>query len=253
MSSSSHDPIASENGDDQFATTHWSLVLAAGDHESPVSQQALEELCQAYWFPVYAYVRRRTPDVHEAQDLTQAFFAQLLRKQTIANADPDRGRFRAFLLTACKRFIVNEWHKAQTKKRGGGKARLSLDFDSGESKYSVEAVDSVTPERLFEQQWAIALLARVLDRLGDEFAAKDKSQQFDQLKPFLSGSKPGEAFSEAADALGISEAAVKVAAHRLRKRYRELLRHEIAQTVATSEDVDDEIRNLFAVLGSEKT
>ncbi|MAD80656.1 MAG: RNA polymerase subunit sigma-24 [Planctomycetaceae bacterium] len=233
----------------QFATTHWSLVLAAGEREDSGSQQALAELCQAYWYPVYAYVRRRVSDVHEAQDLTQEFFARLLEKDSIGLADPSRGRFRAFLLTACKRFLVNQWHKARAAKRGGGQIPLSLDFESGESKYVVEAVDSLTAERLYERQWALALLARVMERLREEFVNKNKVLHFEQLKQFISGSKGTEAYGAAADALGISEGAVKVAAHRLRARYRDLLRYEIAQTVEEPKEVDDEIRSLFEVLG----
>jgi RNA polymerase sigma factor (sigma-70 family) len=236
----------------QFATTNWSLVLAAGGREDSGSRKALAELCEAYWYPVYAYVRRRVPDVHEAQDLTQEFFARLLEEHSIEPADPSRGRFRSFLLTTCKRFLVNEWHKARTAKRGGGQLPLSLDFESGESKYIVEAVDTLTAERLYERQWALALLARVMERLREEFLKKRKESHFEHLKQFISGSKGAEAYRAAADALGISEGAVKVAAHRLRTQYRDLLRSEIGQTVEEPEEVDDEIRSLFEVLGSEK-
>ena len=252
MDSSGQQEESVKQNNSQFATTHWSLVLAAGRREDSVSQQALAELCQAYWYPIYAYVRRRVSDVHEAQDLTQDFFARLLEKQSIAAADPSRGRFRAFLLTACKRFLVNEWHKARAAKRGGGHVPLSLDFESGESKYVVEAVDTLTAERLYERQWAIALLARVMERLREEFAQKGKLLHFEQLKQFISGSKRTESYVAAAGALAITEGAVKVAAHRLRARYRDLLRSEIAQTVQEPHEVDDEIRSLFDVLGSEK-
>jgi RNA polymerase sigma-70 factor (ECF subfamily) len=194
-------------------------------------------------------VRRRVSDVHEAQDLTQEFFARLLEKGAIGLADPSRGRFRAFLLTACKRFLVNQWHKARAVKRGGGQIPLSLDFESGESKYVVEAVDSLTAERLYERQWALALLARVMERLREEFVNKNEVLHFEQLKQFISGSKGTEAYGAAADALDISEGAVKVAAHRLRARYRDLLRSKIAQTVEEPQEVDDEIRSLFEVLG----
>ena len=236
----------------QFATTHWSLVLAAGGPEDSHSRRALAELCQAYWYPVYAYVRRRVSNAHEAQDLTQDFFAGLLEKHWIATADPKRGRFRAFLLTTCKRFLVNQWHKARAAKRGGGQSPLSLDFEAAESKYVVEAVDTLTAERLFERQWAITLLARVMERLREEFVNKDRLLQFEQLKQFISAPKQTESYLAAADALGISEGAVKVAAHRLRARYRDLLRSEIAQTLHRPQEVDDEIRSLFEVLGSEK-
>jgi RNA polymerase sigma factor (sigma-70 family) len=233
-----------------FATTRWSLVLAAGERDNSTSPEALAELCQSYWYPLYAYVRRRIGDVHEAQDLTQAFFQQFLEKHAISAADPNRGRFRAFLLTACKRFLINEWHKDRAEKRGGFRKRLSLDFDLGESKYALEAIETENPERLYEQQWAITLLARVLEKLRTEFEAKQKPAHFEQLKQFLSGSKKTEAYAQAALELGISAGALKVAAHRLRTRYRELLRFEIAQTVENPNEVDDEIKSLFAILGS---
>lgn len=236
-----------------FATTRWSLVVGAAQPDSPESHAALGTLCQSYWYPIYAYVRRRVSDLHEAQDLTQSFFARLLEQGTIARADPDRGRFRAFLLTACKRFLINEWEQGRAAKRGGDRRILSLDFDVGESRYSVEAVDTLTPERLYEQQWAITLLARVLDQLQAECAAKGKQSQFERLKGFLSGPSRTKPYATAAAELGMTEAAVKVAAHRLRTRYRELLRSEIAQTLQSPDDVDDEIRNLFVVLGSEKS
>lgn len=233
----------------QFQTTRWSLVVAAGRQSSPAAAAALSELCQTYWYPVYAYIRRRTNDIHHAQDLTQTFFQQLLQKATIASADPDRGRFRAFLLTACKRFLINELQKAQAEKRGGGRNVLSLDFDSGESRYSVAAVDRLTPERLFEQQWAMTLLSQVLDELKADYGARDKAQQFEALKPLLTGGRSQTAYSEAARQLQLTDNAVRVAAHRFRQRYRELIRARIAETVQRPEDVDDEIRQLFGVFG----
>lgn len=239
---------SSHDGHDPFATTRWSLVVAArGTDEA--SSAALAELAQAYWYPIYAYVRRRTPDVHTAQDLTQSFFQRLLEKNTMAAADQERGRFRAFLLTACKRFLTNEHQKAHAVKRGGGVSHVSLDFELGESKYGTQAVDTLTPDRLFEQQWAMTLLARVLERLEQEMNAKGKGDQFVHLRRLLAGSGRTAAVSGVAGELGLSEGAVKVAAHRLRQRYRELLREEIGQTVADPDEVDDEIRSLFAVLG----
>lgn len=236
-----------------FATTRWSLVLAAGQHDQPTSRQALAELCEAYWYPVYAYVRRRSADVHQAQDLTQEFFQRLLEQQAIAGADRSRGRFRAYLLTACKRFLINEWHADRAVKRGGGTKPISLDFEVGESRYAGEAIDSRTPELLFEQQWAITLLARVIEKLENKYSQKGKLDQFQHLKAFLSGSNAPGAYADAAATLGVSEGAVKVAAHRLRSQYRELVRAEIAQTVASDEDVDEEIRRLFDVLGGSKS
>jgi RNA polymerase sigma-70 factor (ECF subfamily) len=233
-----------------FATTRWSLIAGAAQQNSPEARAALEALCVAYWYPVYAYVRRRVSDVHTAQDLTQSFFARLLERGTIAGADPERGRFRAFLLTACKRFLINEWEKDRAAKRGGGQSVLSLDLNLGESRYSTEPADTLTPERLFERQWAITLLARVLEQLQAECVAKGRGVQFEHLKGFLSGSSRTRSHGDAAAALGMTESAAKVAAHRLRERYRELLRAEIAETVEKPEDVEDEIRSLFEVLGA---
>ena len=238
--------------DAAFHTTRWSMVLAAGKDEGTASSAgALETLCQAYWYPLYVYIRRRTRQVHEAQDMTQAFFEKLLEKKTLANADPDRGRFRAFLLTACKRFLANEWDKRNALKRGGGKNVLSLDFEAAEDRYAIEAEESLTPEVVYEQQWAITMLSTVLDQLAAEFDARGKRDQFDVLKPFLSGSK-AITHAEAAAELGMQEGAVKVAAHRMRTRYRELIRAEIAQTVESPEHIDDEIRRLFEVLAEKR-
>ncbi len=236
------------SNNDPFHTTRWSIVLAAGrDENTGSSAGALETLCQTYWYPIYAYVRRRVPTVHEAQDSTQAFFERILEKKTLANADPDRGRFRAFLLTACKRFLANEWHKGQAAKRGAGQQVLSLDFDAAETRYAIEAVDSLTPEIVYEQQWAVTMLNSVLEQLQQEFTDRAKSEQFDELKQFLSGSK-SVSYAEAAENLGMKEGAVKVAAHRMRTRYRELIRAEIAQTVESPDEIEDEIRRLFSVM-----
>jgi DNA-directed RNA polymerase specialized sigma24 family protein len=237
----------------EFASTHWSLILAAGDRDRPDAGAALARLCETYWYPLYAYVRCRVADLHEAQDITQAFFERLLEHWPFDSADPARGRFRAFLLTACQRFLINEWHKGRAAKRGGGRRPLSLDFGSGESKLGLVAVDTVTAEQLYEQQWAITLLERVMELLRAEYEAKQRLPHFETLKPFLAGSPTRAAYAEAARSLGISETYAKVAAHRMRKRYRELLRAEIAQTVERPEDVDDEVRDLFAVFGGEKS
>ena len=236
-------------GRDDFATTHWSVVLAASDRHAPAASRALAQLCESYWYPLYVYVRRRVADVHEAQDLTQAFFEQILERGTFQAADPERGRFRAFLLTACKRFLINEWHKEQAAKRGGGRRPLSLDFESGESKLDLAALDALSPEQLYDRKWAITLLERVMDRLQGEYAAKERLRHFEVLQRFLAGSTGGATYAAAAKELGISETTAKVAAHRMRKRYRELLREEIAQTVERPEDVEEEIRQLFSVLG----
>lgn len=224
--------------------------MAAGHRSSPEATAALEALCQTYWFPLYAYVRQRVSDRHAAQDLTQEFFARLLEQNHFAVADPERGRFRAFLLTALKHFLTNEWDKARALKRGGGRAPLSLDFDSGESRLSLEPVNDQTPERLFERQWTLTLLDRVLARLQAEQESAGKSGQFAILKQFLTGGRDEACYSDVADELGMSAGAVKVASHRLRQRYRELLRAEVAQTVRSPDEVDDEIGRLFESLGT---
>lgn len=237
------------DGGAEFGTTQWSLVLSAGHRSSPDGHDALSLLCSRYWLPVYSYVRRRVRDVHEAQDLTQAFFARLLEKEILASARPDRGRFRAFLLTCLKRFLVNEWGKAGAQKRGGGRAAISLDFDASESGLQIEPTDDMTPERAYDRQWALTLLDRVLTTLEKEMTAAGKRTQFETLKGFLSGKRSPGAYAEAARLMHVSEGAVKVAAHRLRKRYRQLMRDEIAQTVADPNEVEEEIRSLFVSLG----
>lgn len=233
-----------------FATTRWSVVLNAGRHDSPAAEQALATLCQQYWYPLYAYIRRRVADVNEAQDLTQAFFARLLEKNVLGRAAPERGRFRAFLLTALRNFLANEWDRARTRKRGGGRERLSLDLAEGESRLKLEPVDDFTPERVYERQWALTLLAVVMERLRAEFVNADKARQFELLKGALTGDRHSVSYTTAAAELGMSEEASRQAVHRMRKRYRELLREEIGQTVAEPAEVDNEIRDLFGALGS---
>lgn len=224
--------------------------MAAGQPSSPEAQQALADLCRIYWLPLYGYVRQRVRDVHEAQDLTQEFFVRLLDRKLFAAAQPERGRFRAFLLTALKNFLANEWVKSKATKRGGERLLFSLDFDAGESKLSQFATRDDSPERQFDRQWATTLLDQVLVRLRSEFRTAGKESQFDELKRFLAGGRdhPG-GYAVAAERLGMTADAVKVAAHRLRQRYRELLRDEIAQTVAQPDDIDEEIRDLFQCLG----
>jgi len=232
----------------EFASTHWSLVVAAGKRSLPSSDQAMAALCQAYWFPLYAYARRRLEDIHLAQDLTQEFFTRLFEKNILASAQQERGRFRGFLLTAFKNFLANEGDKTRAQKHGGGIVPLSLDFSAGDSRYAREPSHTWTPERLFERQWALTLLDQVLAALRAEYVADDKKMLFDRLKVYLTG-ETNVTHAEIAPQLDMSEGAVKVAAHRLRKRYRELLRREVAQTVADPSEVDDEIRRLFEALG----
>lgn len=235
---------------DHFESTQWSLVLAAAQQVSPEARQALSELCRKYWLPLYGYVRRRVPDLHEAQDLTQEFFCRVLDRNLFAAARPERGRFRAFLLTALKHFLVNEWEKSNALKRGGGQVPFRLDFEDGESRLSHVATNDDSPERQFDRQWATALLDQVLARLRAEFRNSDQERHFDELKMFLAGGRDlPDGYARAAESLGMTADAVRVAAHRLRQRYRELLRNEIAQTVAQPTDVEDEIRDLFQILG----
>ncbi len=237
---------------DPFHTTRWSIVLAAGANApSTEAGQALETLCQTYWFPLYAYIRRRIGDEHQAQDLTQAFFEQLLARHTLAKANPNRGLFRAFLLTACKNFLANERVREHSQKRGGSFTHFSLDFDSAESRYNIEPTDPTTADILFEQQWAVALINSVLALLKQEYVSRGKESDFDLLKSFLMGTK-SSSYAEAALAMSTTEGAVKVAAHRLKTRYRELIRLEIAQTVDSPDQVEDEIRRLFEVLSEKR-
>lgn len=224
-------------------------MLAAGQAVSRESRRALESLCRAYWFPVYAYVRRHASIAEDAQDLTQGFFAHLLDKDALGKAHPERGRFRAFLLTALKNFLANERQKARAEKRGGGKAALSLDFHAGESRYQFEPFHELTPEKLFERRWVLALLDQVLSSLRTELAEEGKELHFEQLKGGIVGEMSSDGYEQAAAALGISAAAAKQAAYRLRKRYRELFRLEVARTVAEDAEVDDEIGRLLGILG----
>lgn len=199
--------------------------------------------------PLYAYVRRRIADVHEAQDLAQAFFSHLLEKQAIGRADPDRGRFRAFLVAALRNFLANQWEKARAEKRGGGKTLLSLDVHSGESRYQIEPAHELTPETLYERRWVLTLLDQVLGRLHTELAGSGKAEHFDQLKGALTDQFTAADYDRAAKALAVSPAAARQAAYRMRKRYRQLFREEVARTVAVEDEVDDEIGRLLAILG----
>jgi len=209
---------------------------------------ALAELCEAYWLPVYAFVRKQTRDVHDAQDATQAFFTALLSKPCLENVQPDRGRFRSFLLAAVKNFLSNQRDKARALKRGGGVTIHSLDWQRGEERLRREPVDNMTPERLFEREWAVALLDRVLEQLHAEQTTQHKRASFVVLSQFLGMDRSRVNYAAAAKVLGTSEQSARVAAHRLRKRYRELLREEIGQTTATVEEIDDELRFLCAAL-----
>jgi RNA polymerase sigma-70 factor (ECF subfamily) len=231
-----------------FQTTHWTQVVMAGRSDSTRAQAALTKLCQTYWYPLYVFVRRQGQSPEDAQDLVQGFFLRLLEKRFLADVDPAKGRFRSFLLIALRRFMANEWDRANRLKRGGGCEIISLDETTTEQRYQAEPADEMTPEKAYARQWAITLLEQVLQRLEAEFTAAGKQALFEELKACLSGDSVKSSYSEIGGRLGMSEAAVKVAVHRLRQRYRELLRLEIGNTVANKEAIDDEIRELFATV-----
>jgi RNA polymerase sigma factor (sigma-70 family) len=236
---------ASTARDDIFVTTHWTVVLAAGDKESPEAGRALEELCRTYWFPLYAYVRRRGHSKEDSEDLTQAFFARLLEKNHFTSLNSQKGKFRAFLLAALKHFLANEWDKARTQKRGGAAPHLSLDWRTADTQFQIASTAEPSPDRAFDREWALALLNHVIARLQNECQAEGKAILFEQLKSFLTVEKRAAATREAAEKLGMEETAVRVAVHRLRKRYRQLLRDGIANTLSDPMMVDEEMRALF--------
>ncbi len=247
--SDSISPHAARNA--RFATTRWSIVLLAGRGQDRAAQDALAHLCEHYWYPIYAYVRRRGHAPADAQDLTQEFFARMLAQHTFAKADPERGRFRTFILTTLGHFLTDEWEKLRAQKRGGGQGVLSLDLAAAEKRFELEPADrDASPDRAFDRLWAMTLLDTVLRRLEAEYARESKAQQFATLRPALVGGSAAQPYAELAAALGTSEGAVKVTVHRLRKRYRELLQAEIADTVNTPEAARDELQELFRALGS---
>jgi RNA polymerase sigma factor (sigma-70 family) len=239
------EPASSTAPGDIFATTHWTVVLAAGRRHTPQSDHALEELCRTYWFPLYAYVRRRGHTKEDAEDLTQSFFARFLEKNYLEGLSAERGRFRAFLLASLKHFLANEWDKSQRQKRGGSAAHLSLDWQTADTQFHLAATTEPSPDKAFDREWAVALLGQVIERLQAECAADGRGKQFAQLKVFLTAGKGSLSHADAANALGLDEGAVRVAVHRLRKRYRQLLRDEIAQTLADPAQVDEEMQALF--------
>jgi RNA polymerase sigma factor (sigma-70 family) len=232
-----------------FVTTHWSVVLAAKDKSSPDSAAALEALCCAYWYPLYAFVRRQGHPVSDAQDLTQEFFTRLLAKDYLAAAAQEKGRFRTFLRVALKRFLANEWDRAHRLKRGGGHTPLSLDTEMGEERYQAERGDGLPPDRLYDRRWAMTLLEQTLGRLRAEHAAVSKTAEFERLKGVLMADRGAIDYVGLAAELGLSEGAVRVAVHRLRKRFRELFRAAVADTVSGPEEVEDELRYLVGILG----
>jgi RNA polymerase sigma factor (sigma-70 family) len=231
-----------------FLTTHWSVVLAAKDKSSPDSAAALEALCRAYWYPLYAFVRRQGHAPSDAQDLTQEFFARLLGKEYLRGADREKGRFRTFLRVALKRFLANEWNRSQRLKRGGGHKLLPFDTTTGEHLYQAERGDALPPDRLYERRWARALLDQTLVRLRAEYAGAGKTAEFDRLKGVLHAERGNIPYRDLAAALNLNEGAARVAVHRLRKRFREVFRATVAETVSTPDEADDELRHIVGLL-----
>ncbi len=229
-----------------FDTTQWTLVVAAGDSQHPDSRAALEDLCQSYWYPLYAYMRRRGYPREEAEDVVQGFFTQLLDKKYLKAADRERGRFRSFLLTSLKNFAANEWDRKKAKKRGGATTTLSLDFETAEGRYHLEPANEQTPEQVFDRGWAVTQLRQALERVGAESTGGESERRFELLKGYLTGDAQDVRYKDVADELDMSEGAVKVAVHRLRQRFGDVLRDEVARTLNDPADVDDEIRHLFA-------
>ena len=234
----------------RFATTRWSVVLAAARTPSPQSRRALSTLCTLYWYPLYAFARRRGHEVEQARDLTQGFFARLLEKKDLAAVGPGRGRFRTWLLAAFKHFLANAWDHARAQKRGGGAEEVSIDAATAESRYRLEPPDRLTPEKLYHRRWALDLLDAMRAELRAECATKGKLPLFEALEDTLGGDQLTDS-PKVADQLGMSPGALSVAAHRLRQRYGTLIRRAIAQTVERPEEVDDELRALLAALGDD--
>ena len=235
-------------GPSQFPTTRWTLVVAAGDPQRKEARSALVSLCENYWYPLYAYLRRRGSPSHQAQDLTQEFFIRVLEGRYLDRADPEKGRFRSFILTSLKFFVADEEDRHRAYKRGGGMV-VPLEFSSGEERYQREPAHDETPERIFERRWALSLIDRVIEKLREEFVHHGHLEHFERLKVFLLGQSDAP-YAELAREMNTSEGALKVAIHRLRKRYRELFREEIADTVADPAQVESELRFLATVLTS---
>lgn len=239
--------MASSDQHYDFATTRWSLIAEIGKPSSAESRDALASLCETYWYPLYAYIRRKGHQAAEAQDLTQAFFAELLEKDRFQLADQERGRFRSFLLASLNNFVANQWRHDNAQKRGGGNVTLSIDVEAGEARYRHEPSHELTAERIFERRWAMTLLEQTMSRLGDEFAQSDKTDLFEALKGHL-GQGTATPYREIADRVEMSETAVKVAAHRMRKRCGQILREEISHTLNDPTAVDAELQQLFAAV-----
>jgi RNA polymerase sigma factor (sigma-70 family) len=231
-----------------FLTTRWSIVLSARDKASPGSERALESLCQAYWYPLYVYVRRQGHSAHDAQDLTQAFFERLLEKDYLQAAAREKGRFRTFLIVAMKRFLLNEWDKARTQKRGGGHLIVSLDAELAENRYRAEPGGTLPADEVYERRWALTLLEQAMARLRASYAETGREAEFEHLKTFLTADRGEISYREVARELQMTEGAARVALHRLRKRFRQFFREEIAGTVSSPDEVDEEVRYVVSIL-----
>jgi RNA polymerase sigma-70 factor (ECF subfamily) len=239
--------LAASEAPRAFPNTRWSVVLAARATPSPESAAALESLCQAYWYPLYAYVRRCGQPPHDAQDLTQAFFCRLLEKRWLESADREKGRLRSFLIVALKKFMANEWDRVSAQRRGGGRAHATIDTAFAESRFAADK-QSLAPDETFDRQWALTLISLTTRRLRAEFEAAGKPGDYEVLKPCLLADRGAIGYAAVAGQLGVNEGAARVAVHRLRKRFREIYREEISQTLAEGADVDAELRQLAAAL-----
>lgn len=234
----------------RFATTHWTIIsTAARGTESLETHRALESLCQGYWFPLYAYLRQRGYGKDQAEDYTQAFFAHLLEKHGLQNVEPGKYRFRSYLLAALNNFVIDDWRRKQSPKRGKGKRILSLQIEEAEHRYSLDPIDDLTPERMFDRSWALTVIRRALDVLRSEYESAGKQRLFDGLKGQITPNQAARPYREAAAELGISENVARVTVHRMRARLGELVRNEVAETVSSSQELEDEIGELFAALG----
>jgi RNA polymerase sigma-70 factor (ECF subfamily) len=233
----------------RFHTTYWTLIQAASEGLPNESRTALAALCQAYWYPVYSFVRRRVFEDEQARDLTQGFFVLLIEKNYLAAADRERGKFRSFLLTAVKSFLANEHDRATALKRGGGQAPISIDMSEAAGR-SFEPVETATPESLFQRQWALSLLERVMSKLREEFVSAGKLEEFNKLMPFLKKDSDSGRYESIAEEIGVSAGALRMSVHRMRRQYRDLMRAQIAETVSSPEDIDEEIRFLLSVLSA---
>jgi len=244
------DPENKLGAQENFHTTHWSQVLAVREGEPGEAERALAALCETYWTPLYVFLRRKGYDRGAAQDLTQGFFARLLAGSCLQQADPARGRFRTYLLNALERFLTSEWRREHRQKRGGHQPAFTWDPEAIEAAGLIHPGESLAPERSYDRHWALALLNRVLDQLRTEYDRAGKTRFFEVLQPLLTGEDTGVRYRALGESLGITEAAVKVNVHRLRRRFGELLRTAVAETVTRAEDVEDELRHLLGVMAA---